>query len=138
MPKQIATFLKLPHTKLYSGHCFRRTSATILIDAGGDITALKRDGGWKSTSVAEGYIDNSLKNKMDTASKISSSVIPNCNITPQPSSSGSATACNTHVLNSSTLFQTQTQTNLQPNSITFVNYGSLTVNFAGSTQTTPP
>lgn len=77
MGKQIATFLKLPNPETYSGHSFRRSSATLLIDAGGDITALKRHGGWKSTSVAEGYIDESLKNKMDTAHKITNSIDEN-------------------------------------------------------------
>lgn len=74
MGKQIATFLKLPNPENYSGHNFRRSSATLLVDAGGDITALKRHGGWKSTSAAEGYIDESIKNEIDTAHKISNSV----------------------------------------------------------------
>lgn len=78
MGKDIATFLKLPDSNMYTGHCFRRSSATLLVDAGGDITALKRHGGWRSTTVAEGYIDDSEQNKTDTANKIYSS------ITPQP------------------------------------------------------
>lgn len=77
MGKQIATFLNLPNPELYTGHSFRRSSATLLVDAGGDITALKRHGGWKSTAVAEGYIDNSMKNKMDTCQKILQSVQTN-------------------------------------------------------------
>ncbi|KAK5637905.1 hypothetical protein RI129_000133 [Pyrocoelia pectoralis] len=36
MGKQIATYLKLPNPELYTGHCFRRSSATLLVDAGGD------------------------------------------------------------------------------------------------------
>lgn len=78
MGKQIALFLKLPNPELYTGHSFRRSSATILVDAGGDLTSLKRHGGWKSSSVAEGYIDDSLKNKMDTAQKIVNSIEPSC------------------------------------------------------------
>lgn len=74
MGRDIATFLQLPNPEKYSGHSFRRSSATILVDAGGDITALKRHGGWKSTAVAEGYIDNSMKNKMNTAKKITESI----------------------------------------------------------------
>jgi hypothetical protein len=83
MGKDIAAFLKLPNPEQYSGHSFRRSSATILVDAGGDITALKRHGGWKSTAVAEGYIDESVKNKTDTANKISSSIQPKVNQTNQ-------------------------------------------------------
>ncbi|CAH1383311.1 unnamed protein product, partial [Tenebrio molitor] len=83
MGKAIAAFLKLPNPEQYSGHSFRRSSVTILVDAGGDITALKRHGGWKSTAVAEGYMDESVKNKTDTANKISSSIQPKVNQTNQ-------------------------------------------------------
>lgn len=76
IPKEIATYLHLENPKLYTGHCFRRSSATILVDAGGDITTLKRHGGWKSTTVAESYIDESLTNKMEVANTILQSVVP--------------------------------------------------------------
>ncbi|XP_066582333.1 uncharacterized protein [Prorops nasuta] len=69
MSKDIAIFLKLKDPQLYTGHTFRRSSATLLVDAGGDLLALKRHGGWKSNSTAEGYIDNSIQNKLDTANK---------------------------------------------------------------------
>jgi integrase len=64
----------LPEAEKYTGHSFRRSSATILVNAGADITALKRHGGWKSTTVAEGYIDTSMNNKMDSANKIINAV----------------------------------------------------------------
>lgn len=70
MPKDIAQYLKLPEPCKYTGHCFRRTSATLLVNGGGDITQLKKHGGWKSTNVAEGYIDECLTNKIATAEKI--------------------------------------------------------------------
>lgn len=56
MPKTIAIALNLENPELYTGHCFRRTSATLLVEGGADILTLKRHGGWKSTSVAEGYV----------------------------------------------------------------------------------
>ncbi|KAL7292824.1 hypothetical protein TKK_0013649 [Trichogramma kaykai] len=62
MPKEIALFLGLPNAKSYTGHSFRRTSATLLVDAGADLTILKRHGGWKSSTVAEGYIADSVFN----------------------------------------------------------------------------
>lgn len=68
--KKVATFLKLSNPEEYTGHCLRRTSATLLIDAGGNMESLKRHGGWRSTAVAEGYIEESLRNKNETASKI--------------------------------------------------------------------
>lgn len=70
LPSIIATFLKLEQPHLYTGHCFRRSSASILSDNGADFSAIKRLGGWKSTAVAEGYIENSLQNKINTAKKI--------------------------------------------------------------------
>lgn len=69
-PKKIAEFLELPNAGNYTGHCFRRTSATILADAGADITTLKRHGGWKATNVAEGYIEDSVQQKLEVGSKI--------------------------------------------------------------------
>lgn len=68
--KTIANYLQLPNPEMYTGHCFRRTSATLLVDAGGDITALKRHGGWKSTAVAESYIDDSIANKISISNSI--------------------------------------------------------------------
>lgn len=70
IPKEIARYLKLPNAEQYTGHCFRRTSATLLVDAGAGLTALKRHGGWKSSSVAESYIDDSIVNKIEVANKI--------------------------------------------------------------------
>ncbi|XP_029171249.1 uncharacterized protein LOC114940677 [Nylanderia fulva] len=64
MPKIIAKYLKLPDPDSYTSHTFRRTSATLLADSGVDILTLKRHGGWKSNTVAEGCVENSINNKM--------------------------------------------------------------------------
>lgn len=69
-PKQIAEFLNLPDSGEYTGHSFRRTSATLLADSGADITTIKRHGGWKSTTVAEGYIQDSTSNKRKISNQI--------------------------------------------------------------------
>lgn len=45
------------------GHCFRRSSASLLADAGADLISIKRHGGWKSSTVAEGYMDDSIEKK---------------------------------------------------------------------------
>lgn len=74
MAKQVALFLQLPNPEQYTGHCFRRTSATLLVDAGGDLLTLKRHGGWRSSTVAEGYVGDSLNNKITIANKILQSV----------------------------------------------------------------
>lgn len=56
MPKKIAEYLGLDDAHLYTGHSFRRSSATLLADAGANITTIKRHGGWKSTTTAEGIL----------------------------------------------------------------------------------
>lgn len=71
-PCQIAKFLKLENPELYTGHCFRRSSATLLANTGADISMLKRHGGWKSGTVAEGYVEDSIENKIDVSNRISS------------------------------------------------------------------
>ncbi|KAJ8910524.1 hypothetical protein NQ315_012821, partial [Exocentrus adspersus] len=68
--KNVAIYLNLKDPEKYTGHCLRCTSATMLVDSGGDITELKRHGGWKSTEVAEGYIENTVQNKLKVSKKI--------------------------------------------------------------------
>ncbi|KAH0811327.1 hypothetical protein GEV33_011464 [Tenebrio molitor] len=70
MPELIATFLKLENSKMYTGHAFRRSAATLLSDCGADVRTLKRFGGWKSDTVVEGYVEDSLQNKIGIAKKI--------------------------------------------------------------------
>uniref|UniRef100_A0A6P7G9K5 Uncharacterized protein LOC114337333 n=1 Tax=Diabrotica virgifera virgifera TaxID=50390 RepID=A0A6P7G9K5_DIAVI len=75
--RQIAKYLNLPNPQSYTGHFYRRSSATLYIDGGGDLTGLKRHGGWKSTQVAEGYIDQSMRNKAPTADTIAKEINSN-------------------------------------------------------------
>ena len=72
MPTKIAEFLELPNPKSYTGHCFRRSSATILAAKGVDLLSVKRHGGWKSSTVAEGYIQDSLHGKIAIADQLAS------------------------------------------------------------------
>lgn len=90
VPKKIAQFLNLEDVHLYTGHCLRRTSATLLSDSGADLTSLKRHGGWRSNTVAESYIEDSIENK----TKICNNIIKSINLkpssrslSPQPSTS---------------------------------------------------
>ncbi|KAJ8918170.1 hypothetical protein NQ315_014036 [Exocentrus adspersus] len=71
VPKQIAKFLGLKEPELYTGHCFRRTGATMVVDAGGDILSLKREGGWKLSEIAMSYVDDSINNKIEIVYKCS-------------------------------------------------------------------
>lgn len=70
MPSEIAAYLRLPNPELYTGHSFRRSSATMLANSGEGITNIKRLGGWKSSSVAEGYLESSTSFKKDLSNKI--------------------------------------------------------------------
>lgn len=74
IPQEIAVYLKLPNAKEYTGHCLRRSSATLLVNSGGDITMLKRHGGWKSSTIAEGYIEDSMASKTSICEKILTNV----------------------------------------------------------------
>src|SRR5699024_8944062 len=77
MGKQTAMFLKPKDPELYTGHSFRRSSATICVSGGGDITAVKQLGRWKSTAIAEGYIDDNLSNKLERGRKIEEKINKN-------------------------------------------------------------
>ena len=70
LPGYIATFLKLPNIAEYTGHSFRRTSATILSEKGIGIVELKQHGRWRSSSVAERYVVNTNAKKMKTSNMI--------------------------------------------------------------------
>ncbi|RZC34103.1 Phage integrase domain containing protein [Asbolus verrucosus] len=69
-PQKIAQFIGLQNPEEYTGHSFRRSSATLLLDSGADITVVKTHGGWRSNSVVEGYIEDSLNNKIEISRKI--------------------------------------------------------------------
>lgn len=60
----------LPNAENYTGHSFRRTSATILAENGGDLLTLKQHGGWKSSTVAEGYIAESISGNKRIATMV--------------------------------------------------------------------
>jgi hypothetical protein len=61
LPRIVANYLKLPNPEMYTGRCFRRTSAILIADTGADLVTLKRLGGWRSSSVAESYIEDSFE-----------------------------------------------------------------------------
>ncbi|XP_074038703.1 uncharacterized protein [Leptinotarsa decemlineata] len=71
IPSKIAMYLGLPNSFSYTGHCLRRTSATALANAGATMTNLKRHGGWKSSTVAEGYLEDSIELRNKTARMLS-------------------------------------------------------------------
>ncbi|KAJ8914283.1 hypothetical protein NQ315_011017 [Exocentrus adspersus] len=70
-PQKIATFLNLEDLKGFTGNALRRTASTLLANSGANVLQLKRLGGWKSSTVAEGYVDSSMENKTKTATMLS-------------------------------------------------------------------
>lgn len=54
--KEVATLLKLPHPERYTGHCGRRTSASICATKGATEVQLKSLGGWKHLKMACRYV----------------------------------------------------------------------------------
>ncbi|KAJ3615672.1 hypothetical protein MTP99_007019 [Tenebrio molitor] len=88
IPSRIAKFLKLDCPMEYTGHNFRRTSANLLANRGGERLAIKRTlvslsanpsgnllaiknhKDWRSSEVGEGYVEQSLKRKIDDAEMI--------------------------------------------------------------------
>lgn len=62
-PTTIASYLELENPSKYTGHCFRRTSATLLSNSGANMALVKQLGGWRSDSVASGYIADSIRSR---------------------------------------------------------------------------
>jgi len=70
VPKLIAKYLKLENPKNCTGHGLRRSSATMLVESGADLLTLKRHGGWRSSNVAEGYIEESIESKLEVSRRL--------------------------------------------------------------------
>ena len=65
----IERFLGLPEGSI-TAHTWRRSAATSLADSGISTINLKRAGRWRSTAVAEGYIENSAAQKKDNCERL--------------------------------------------------------------------
>ena len=91
-PKKIATYLNLNNVNTYTGHCFRRTAATLVADNGGDILDVKKLGGWKSRTLAEGYVDTSLNSRIKIANMLSTKSTENSSCIDNPDLPGPSTS----------------------------------------------
>ncbi|KAL7306609.1 hypothetical protein TKK_0001293 [Trichogramma kaykai] len=70
IPKIIAQQLNLPDPDSYTGHCFRRSSATILSNTGANLNMVKKHGGWSSDTVAQGYLAFSIAERTEIFNKM--------------------------------------------------------------------
>ena len=68
-PQIIANFCELKGN--FTGHCFRRSSANIIVENSAKAMQLQKFGRWKSATVAEGYVDQSKRQKLALAGLIS-------------------------------------------------------------------
>lgn len=69
-PCTIASYLGLEKTDVFTSHCFRRSSATLLAIGRGDIINLKKDGKCTTPKVEEGYLEGALESKVDMVNKL--------------------------------------------------------------------
>lgn len=58
---------KVPRSKTDKGQRLRLSSATLVAHTGAHILELKRHGGWKSSTVTEGYVEQSLVKNLSVA-----------------------------------------------------------------------
>ncbi len=70
IPFTIAKDLGLPDPETFTGHCFRRSGATIMKDSGASKITLKRAGRWQSDSVCDGYIAESSFSKLEISNLV--------------------------------------------------------------------
>ncbi|KAJ8915675.1 hypothetical protein NQ315_000607 [Exocentrus adspersus] len=108
IPCKVAQFLKLENAHQYTGHCLRRTSATLLVNAG-DILTLKQYGGWETSTVAEGYVAECISRKREVTSHILTSQKPS-EERPNRNISIASTSCS----EPNNLFAKKTQTLNEP------------------------
>ena len=66
--KDVATKLVLENPESYTGHCFRRTSATMAADGGATAQQMQRACGWKSVRTAQKYVEESGTGAREMAS----------------------------------------------------------------------
>ena len=57
--KDVATILQLDNPETYTGHCFRRTAATMEADGGATTQQLQRAFRWKSVNTVQKYVEES-------------------------------------------------------------------------------
>lgn len=56
VPKEIASYLGLENSELYTGNCFRQAAAALLVASGAEWRSVKRLKGWRSVA-AHGYLE---------------------------------------------------------------------------------
>lgn len=68
--KEVADVLNLPDADSYTGHCFRRTSATIAANQGATAVELQKHYGWQQPTTALRYIDGTGERSKKMAERL--------------------------------------------------------------------
>ena len=77
MVKDVAKKIVLENPEAYTGHCFRRTSATMAADGGATPQQMQRAFGWKSVATAQKYVEESESGALAMASIFTKTVTNN-------------------------------------------------------------
>lgn len=100
VPGAVASYLGLSEPEKYTGHTSRRSSATLFADAGGNLGQLKQLGGWKSSTVAESYVDQSTVAKLNAARRLLTDThdpVPSTSAGPKPSTTAAVPGPSTSI-----------------------------------------
>lgn len=113
-PKRVAKYLGLPNVEDFISHSWRRSSATIAVEQGFDVVQLKLLGGWKSSTVAEGYVDNSIKGKKKRARMLSGQDPAETHAQERRTTAGASYSANSFTFTGTQTFQNCTFTVTEP------------------------
>lgn len=111
--EQIATYLQLPNPQRFTGHCFRRTSATLLSDSGANMQMIKQLGRWRSDVIAQGYVENSMHNRQMIFNGVIQKPHKNVDIKPSINTTSTSTSSSSAILTSKPLLSAY-QTAIEP------------------------
>ncbi|KAL7297092.1 hypothetical protein TKK_0009516 [Trichogramma kaykai] len=84
---EVAKHLGLDNPKKYTGHCLRRTAASLLSESGANLQSVRQMGGWRSDHVAQLYIEHSKYNRQkifDGITHASKNPIPSTSRSREP------------------------------------------------------
>ena len=73
VPAAVSKFLNVEGS--FTGHCFRRSAATILAENGATSVQMKTLMNWKGESTALNYIDHTKRSRVNTSGMISGNLI---------------------------------------------------------------
>ena len=92
IPKEVACALNLENMDMYSGHSFRRSSATHAADEGASSVEMRRYYNWKDDTIANKYIEETVTGNKKMASLLTSRSSSEASLSSALLNSGPSTA----------------------------------------------